>query len=266
LLKVVTSSTGQLAAVTPTVPGGAQSFQAVTQADLKELGVTATQEDVDQWNAQIGMSPIELLSKMTGMRPQTVMTTGVGPRPIQFDPSGVIAINAKGESMQGLAFKLGAILDPFTGTYYLSHADLAKGSPAKETAFLKQLFLAMLEMGQKSSATQLAVGVAGNAAYYTKLGFLPDPLDWETMSTHALSELETGALQPLLASLGPEDALLVKHLLQDKSPGALSALVDLDLAYQGKSIGEWLLAEVAGTWTLDLLDDAVVAQAKAYLL
>jgi hypothetical protein len=264
LLKAVTSSAGELTEPTPTIPAPAQAFQAVTQADLKELGVNATPEQVDQWNAQIGMSPVELISKLTGMRPQDVMTKGVGPRPIQFISSGAIALHAKGTSLADVAFALGTLLDPFTGTYYLTQAELKAGSPAKEVAFLKQMFLAILDTGLKSSAQSIAVGVAGNAAYYAKLGFLPDPLDWNTMRAYMVQELET-TLQPMMASLGPEDAALVLHLLQDASPSALSALVDLDLAYHGKSIGEWILAEVSGTWSLDLLDDVLVAQAKAYL-
>jgi hypothetical protein len=225
----------------------------------------ATPEQVAQWNAHVGMSPVELISKLAGMRPQDVMTQGAGTKPIQFDSSGQIALNARGVSAQDVKFKLGTILDPFTGQYYLSYADLLEGSPKKETAFLKNLFLSMIDVGLKSSATSVAVGVAGNAPYYAKLGFLPDSLEWSTIRKFALSELDSGSLQEAVSSLATEDQLLVRHLLQDRSVTALSALVDLPFTYQGKTIGEWVLQNIAGTWALDLTDLDLVEQAKAYL-
>jgi hypothetical protein len=163
-------------------------------------------------------------------------------------------------------FKLKALLDPFTSTFYLTQADLEAGTPKAEVAFLKNLFKAIIEVGGKSSATAVALAVTGSqSAYYAKLGFLPDDIEWDTIRTSALMEIESGALGPVLASLPETDRLLVIHLLQDKSVTALSALVDLPFTYQGKTIGEWVLGDVVSTWGLDLLDDAVLAQAEGYL-
>ena len=265
LLRHVPSSVGTPQPPVPTVPAGAEIFQPVTQADLKELGIDATPEQVDQWNAHVGMTPVELLSKLSGLPPQEVMTKplGVGANPITFEESGNIGFNVRGSTPAGVEFKLGAILDPFTGIYYLSQADLLAGSPKAELAFLKNLFTSLIDMSLKSSATSVALGVAGNAPYYAKLGFLPDELEWDTLRMYAL-EGDT-MIPEVLASLAPEDALLVKQLLQDKSPSAMSALVELPFTYQGKTIGEWLFGEAAGTWALDLTDEAMVAQARAYL-
>lgn len=268
ICRAIPSSAGKVKETVPTTPTGAEAFQAVTQADLKEMGIDATQAQVDQWNAHVGMTPVELLSKLSGLPPQEVMTKGkgVGTKPIQFDPSGNIGFNVKGSSPSGIEFKLGAILDPFTGTYYLSQADLLAGNPKAELVFLKNLFSSLIEMGLKSSATSVAVGVAGNAAYYAKLGFLPDELEWDSLRTFTMGELESDILKPMLASLTPLDRLLVEHLLQDKSVGALSALVELPFVYKGKTIGEWLFGKATGTWALDLTDEGLVAQAQAYLL
>ena len=57
LLRHVPSSIGKPMEITPTVPEGAQVFQQVTQADLKELGIDATPEQVAEWNEHIGMTP-----------------------------------------------------------------------------------------------------------------------------------------------------------------------------------------------------------------
>ena len=264
ILRAIQSSIGEVKETVPTTPVGAEMFQAVTQEDLKELGVEATQEQVDQWNAHIGMTPGELLSKFSGLPPQEVMTKGkgVGANPITFE-DGNIGFNVHGADPQGVEFKLGAILDPFTGIYYLSKAELLAGSPKAELSFMKNLFNSLIEMGLKSSATEVAVGVAGNAVYYAQMGFLPDELEWDSLRRFALEG--NSKIPEVLASLKPEDRLLVEHLLQDKSVGAMSALVELPFTYENKTIGEWLFGEATGTWALDLTDDLVVAQAKAYL-
>lgn len=267
LLRHVPSSEGKLKELTATVPQEAEVFQPVTAADLKELGVDATPEEVAHWNEFVGMSPTELISKLTGMPPQEVLTKGkgVGATPIQFFQTGNIGVKAHGEATNGLEFKIGAILDPFTGIFYLSQAELAKGTPKAEVAFLRNLFRELINTGKKTTATSLAVGVAGNAAYYAKLGFLPDDLEWDALRKFSLNEIETGALKPVIESLAPLDQILVKDLLQDGSASALTALVELPFTYQGRTIGEWILAETTGTWGLDLMDDMLVNQAKAYL-
>lgn len=265
LLRPVTSSAGELGPedVTPTIPAGAETFQPVTLADLKELGVEATQEQLDLWNAHVGMSPVELLSKLSGVSPQEVMTDGVGANPIQFSDAG-IAMRARGE-VSGVEFKLGALLDPFTGIYYLSYADLMAGTPKAEAKFLRRMFSALIDMGKASpTAEALAVGVAGNAAYYAKMGFLPDEIEWDAIRQYALDALDT-TLQPMMASLAPADQELVRHLLQDRSVSALSALTDLPFMYEGKTIGEHILSTISGTWALDLTDEAMLSQAEAYL-
>jgi 2'-5' RNA ligase len=263
ILRAIQFSAGESTEVTPTVPAEAEAFHAVTADDLKELGIDATPEQVDQWNEHVGMTPVELLSKFSGLPPQEVMTKGqgVGANPIRFEESGNIGFNVRGSSPQGIEFKLGALLDPFTGTYYLTRADLEAGNPKGELAFMKQMFSALIDMGLKSTATEVAVGVAGNAAYYARLGFLPDELEWDSLRTHALTIAE-----PMLASLQPGDRLLVEHLLQDRSVDALSALVELPFTYEGVTIGEWLFGDAVGTWGLDLTDDLLVAQAKGYLV
>lgn len=265
ICRVIEGSQGEEMEDVEMLPEETETFQAVTQADLQEMGIEATPEQVAEWNAHIGMSPVELFSKLTGLPPQETMTKGVGTTPVTFEESGNIALNARGQVDSGVAFKLGAILDPFTGIFYLTQADLLAGTPAAETKFLKNLFSALIETGLKSSATTVAVGVAGNAAYYAKLGFLPDELEWDVLRSYASMELETGVLKPLLETLSVEDRLLVQHLLQDSSVSALSALVDLPFIYEGKTLGEWLLAETAGVWGLDLTDLTLVSQAKAYL-
>jgi len=267
ICRAIASSAGKVLSTVPTIPAEVEAFQQVTAADLKEMGVEATPEQVAQWNEHVGMTPVELLSKLSQLPPQEVMTKGqgVGTRPVTFDADGDIGFKVNGETPSGVEFKLNAILEPFTGTYYLTQAELLAGNPKAELQFLKTLFMNFIEMGMKSSATSLAIGVAGNAPYYAQLGFLPDELEWDSLRLYAQGQLESEVLQPVLASLTAEDRLLVEHLLQDHSPWAMSALVELPFTYEGRTIGEWLFAEASGTWALDLTDDLLVAQARGHL-
>jgi hypothetical protein len=90
-------------------------------------------------------------------------------------------------------------------------------------------------------------------------------LEWDSLRLFAEGQLESEILKPVLASLSAEDQLLVRHLLQDKSPWAMSALVELPFTYEGRTIGEWLFGEATGTWALDLTDELLVAQARGHL-
>ena len=73
-------------------------------------------------------------------------------------------------------------------------------------------------------------------------------------------------LKTVLASLAPEDALLVKHLLQDKSVGSVVGTGGATVHLSGEDhrrVVVWRGQQARGH--LDLTDEVVVAQAKAYL-
>jgi hypothetical protein len=237
----------------------------ITMQTLQELGLAdATQEQVDHWNAYVGVSPVEILGDLSGKAPQEILSKELGTRPITFQANGDIGLNAKG-IMGDVRYAVGTVLDPYTGTYYLSKAELMAGNVVSEQKFLRRLFTALITTGEKTAAESLVVQVAGDVVTYVKLGFLPDPGEWQSIRLHMMEVLEAPEGAALLATLPKDQQLLITHLLNDNDEHALGALVDLKIQVKGKSVGEWLLHNVTGEFSLDLTDDLAVTQAKAYL-
>lgn len=237
--------------------------QVVTVETMKEIGIRVTQEEVDHWNAYVGLSPVAVLAKLSGKTPEELLTWGLGKKSVQFLADGDIAMNANGTT-GGVRYAISTILDPYTGTYYLSQADLV-ADLASGREYLKRLYMSLIETGQSVAAKSFVIAVNGDALTYVKLGFLPTASDWQMIRAKALDSLESGDLKELFVSLADDQKVLIQHLLMDMDEHVLSAIADLAIEYQGKSLGEWILAGVKGEFTLDLTDVLAAKQAMEYL-
>lgn len=250
----------------PQIPEEKQKVppQNITAETLKEIGLNVTPEQVDHWNAYIGLSPVDMLSKLSGKTPQEILDGALGKKAIQFLNNGDISTTLRGV-MGDAKYSVGTVLDPFTGRYYLEEAALLAGDIESEKVFLTHLFSGLIDVGESVGAKSLVLVVGvGDAVHYAKLGFLPSAADWQTIRANALEAMD-GSLKEMAASLSIDQKLLVDHILQNIDEHSLSVLADLEISYQGKSVGEWVLAEVTGQFQLDLTDTLVVAQAKEYL-
>lgn len=241
----------------PPVPG--LSEQTTTADTFAEIGVPVSPEDVAQWNDYIGVSPVEMLAKLGNVTLPEVFAGKLGTSPIAF-MDDLISVKARGIN-EGVKYAVGTVLDPFTGTYYLSQAELT-GDATSAAKYLKRLYRALVEIGQSTGMDAVSLAVAGSLVPYVSMGFLPDGLRWNLLRTEALQRPD---LAGMLAALSEDDALLVRHLLMADDPMALQALVDLGLTYEGLAVAEWLFPEVSGTFSLDLTDDLALAQFREYL-
>jgi hypothetical protein len=244
-------------------PEAGLSDQQVTPETFAEMGIEATQEDIDHWNAHVGLSPAELIAKLGGATVHDVLA-GKVKSSVQFPDNGDISVRAKGINVD-VKYAVGTTLDPYTGTYYLTDAEVI-GDVGAATRYLKQLMGSMVETGVSAQWSKLVVALKGLPTPYVQLGFLPDTFHWETLRAEALSALKTSPdLKKMMASFKTEDALLVEHLLLADDPVNLQVLTDLKLTYQRKSVVEWLFPHMDTMLSLDLTDPDVLAQVKAYL-
>jgi hypothetical protein len=236
--------------------------QTVTHDTLKEIGINASQEEINHWNRYLSLNPVAVLSKLSGMTPQEILEGKLGKGALQFLKNGDIGFKARGV-MEGVRFATSTVLDPYTGTYYLTQSDFQTGNPQAASRFLARLFTSLVDIGTSAAAKQLVVSVAvGEAPVYVQLGFVPTQADWDVIRQTALGEMENGALVAMASSLSDEDRLLVEHLLQSKDPQSITALMDLDLSYQGETVGQAILKEAQGEFRLDLDNPAVVSYLK----
>jgi hypothetical protein len=236
--------------------------QTVTADTLKELGISASQEEINHWNRYLNLNPVGILSKLSGMSPQEILEGKLGRGAIQFLKNGDIGLKARGVT-DGIKFATSTVLDPYTGTYYLTQSDFQAGDAKGVGHFLANLFTSLVDIGTSAGAKQLVVSVAvGEAPQYVQLGFVPTQSDWDSIRKVALAEMDSGALQTMASSLSDEDRLLVQHLLESQDPDSVTALIDLDLSFEGETVGQKILKEVQGEFRLDLTDPAVVNYLK----
>lgn len=235
----------------PAVQNSPLPEQTITQDTLKELKVTATEKDVDHWNRYVKLNPIQVLQSLSGKDPKQILESP-NKNSIQFLKNGDIGMNAVG-IMDDVKYSVGTILDPYTGTYYLTHADFVLGDVDAGRQFLGRLFQSLETIGKSSAAKVLIVAVAaGEAASYVRLGFLPSQQQWDQIRQQALAEMKNGSLVQMAGSLSEDQLRLLENLLQDHDPSSAVVLVNLDVDYEGESIGDLIFQNVSGNFSLNL--------------
>jgi hypothetical protein len=236
--------------------------QIVTQGTFAELGLDATPEDVEQWNAYMRMSPVAMLAIMSGLAATDILAGALGKDPIGFE-DGDITTDLAGVS-DGAKFDAGTDFDPMQGSLSLTRLDLTAGTLEDQTAFLRQYFGGVLDVGISSAATEVNVQAnAGEAPDYLRLGFLPEITSWDNTRQEAQDGLLNGPYRDLWESMDDDQKTLVSHLLQSSDPDSAAVLAALD--FHGSRVGDILLAGMAGLFTLDLQDQQAVQQAREYL-
>ena len=222
-----------------------------------------TPDDIDHWNAYVGLSPAEIVAKLGGTTLPEVLANKVKST-VLFPADGDISVRTRGINVD-VKYAVGTTLDPYTGTYYLNDAEVT-GDVGAAARYLRQLMGAMTETGMSAQWSKLAVALKGSPLPFVQLGFLPEAYHWESLRTEALAALKTSPdLKAMMASFEAEDALLVEHLLVADDPLNLQVLTDLKLTYQNKSVAEWLFPHMDTLMVMDLTNPDVVAQVKAYL-
>jgi DNA topoisomerase I len=124
--------------------------------------------------------------------------------------------------------------------------------------FVSRLYTSLIEAGQDVAANSLVVGVAaGDAAAYIRLGFLPTQDQWETFRADALD-----LIQEKYQDYIPSE---VTHILMSSDEKNIKLLADLNVEIDGQQIGDVLLKDLSGQFSLDLTDGQLVQEAKDHL-
>jgi hypothetical protein len=235
-----------------------------TEDDFKAAGIDLTTEQLDHWNTYIAASPAEWLAKLSGKTPLDALEGVFGKNAIKVLPDGDIVTTVKGMTPGG-KFKAGMVFDPYAGRMYLSQAEFIAGDIGAEQAFMKSLLKNMVDASKAVSGSAVVVSVGQNAFEFGKLGFKPNPAQWQEMRVEMMERLTEGDLKKLLSSLDEEKQQLLLNLLGNQDEAALGILVDLPWTYRGKSVARILLEEVTGTFELDLTSVPQVSKAMEYL-
>jgi DNA topoisomerase IB/N-acetylglutamate synthase-like GNAT family acetyltransferase len=238
--------------------------QQSTAEDFAAVGVEVTDDQLAYWNDAVGLDPQKALETMfAGDVEALTAKLDEGQDPIDVDEGGSISFVAAGDLGDG-TYDLQSVFDPFTGTLYLTDADFTTTDPQVVAEFISRVFDGMIDTGMSAGATALAIDVGDSAYEYAKMGFRPDPGDWEDIRGNAMDALQSGDLQEVFDSLDDDQKNQVLNTLNNPDEHAVQDLANLPIEFQGQSVGELILQSVSGQFTLDLTDDDAVEQAKSY--
>jgi hypothetical protein len=237
----------------------------ISTADtFQELGAAPSPQEVDHWNTYMGVNPLEVLSKLTGVDPKDLLEHKWKTL-IKFLEDGGIATDAVG-TFEDAQVQVGTIFDPYSGRFYLDHADFVAGDTGAEAKFLSKLLGGMIDVGGSIGASSVTINVAENAGAYVKLGFLPSSFAWDSLRIKWLDSINTaGILFPIYRSMSDAQRQLLIDILEDDGPDAATALINLNFKVGDKSIGEWMFEGITGTFSMDLSSPLAVSAAQELL-
>lgn len=248
----------------PKVPESKQYLTAekATVDTFKELGLNLTEEQVDHWNAYVGLNPTQWVSKLTGKSPLEVLESQLKSGSISVSSDGDIVTKLVGKT-SALSYSTGLTFDPYAGKLYLNKLDFLAGSPKEEAAFVKTVLGGAVQLGETIGAASVSLAVGSYAYQYGKMGFLPGAVEWQKMRLEVMDSLVEGDLKEVLDSLLDDERMLLLNLLGNNDESAFKVILDLPWEFRGRPLGLALFPGPYGVFSLDLGGSLVAA--KGYL-
>lgn len=242
--------------------------QTSTAATFESLGLQLSDDAVQHWNTNVGLSPLEVLAKISGSNPAKILEGVLGKtfRGITVAENGDINFLTKKIVGAGKV-TTSAVYDPFSNSMYLNYADFKAVSAVEAASSLKQIFGGMLDVGESMGAATFVVTAAGtNTAYsFGKMGFSPTPAAWIDLKTELLDSFIDVEMSDFVTAMGPERMGVITELLGSKQEQALVALVNLPYTYKGSTIGTYLLKNKVMQMSVDFSDKAAITNLKESL-
>jgi len=209
-----------------------------------------TVDNLQQWNDYIGKDPIKVIKMLFGTTVEDALKGGV----VTFDKSGNIVL-----ALSTPAATIRQVLDPYTGTLYLSEAQFAAVNGEKAArAYFTRVLHGMVEAKDTLGATTIVVATGDAAVEFAHLGFVPKASDWQALRLEAMDDFQDGSLNKVYLALDDDQKKTVMNLLSNENEHALTDLMALPFIYRNKTVGEWILQGYEGDFYLDLLDKDLV--------
>lgn len=229
------------------------------EGTFSELGEDVSQSDIDKWNSQIGVNPVDALSELSGKDAPDLLED-LDSFSIDFQTNGDVSLSTELADEAGDA---GVSFDTLTGRLYLDKLDLSDDTGAIDT--LKDTLSGLLTLGSSSEADTLVVQATEDSAIaYGKMGFTPTALDWQTIRLDA-QDLLSGDLNFDFRALSVADQSVVMSLLGSQDESSFSLLCNLDIEINGQNLADALFGSVKGQFLLDLTNKDATGLAQSYL-
>jgi hypothetical protein len=213
--------------------------QVATEDTFREVGMQVTPVQLDFWNSFIGLSPVLFLALWLGRDEKDILSNPQSEILDILPDTGEVVIAFSGVR-DGARVRLQAVVDPLMGDLTITSLDSSAGSPEAQKQMLKNTFKAAIDTAASLGLDSVDI-MPDDMLEYAKMGFVPSGPDWDVVREEAKKEISDGKLKAMYASLSQPDQLLLVHLLESTEPTAVTALVALNLYYDGKTVAQWVL-------------------------
>jgi hypothetical protein len=229
-----------------------------TTDTFSELGLDFDEDDVDQWNNTMGVSPVSALATLTGDLPADVLADFSGSNAISVLDSGDISFKVSGDFAGADSdTAINVLYDPNRNVMDLNYLEMQGLSPETAANFALQTYKNMLNIGVSVGATELALTATTTDSIlaHAALGFVPESAaEWYSLKTSILADLDSG-LAHLKTDLSPAQWQALNDILSSQDPNAFLALTSLPYTVAGQSIANLLLQGRSLDLSLDVADD-----------
>lgn len=225
-----------------------------------EMGENFSADDLDYWNQNVGVSPVDIAARFNGMSPSDYLADNADVENITLLKTGEVVFSAEDVAYadNGLA-DVSQSYDPVTKTVSVNYVDMHGGSSHDAGRYVVDTIRHSVSAAVALGAVTLAYSVAGGDSVYMSalMGFAPAAAqDWFYIKSNILADIAPGG--PLADSFGEltaEQQDAVRSLLGSSDETALIALVGLPYVVHGLPIAEVLLEGRALSMGLDFNDE-----------
>jgi uncharacterized protein len=200
-----------------------EDFTSGLESSGHSINVLGSEENLDLWNSQVGMSPSDYVNKMLGQSDYTFNgTMNIN------NINGSISVDMNGTIYAENFRRIGALhTEMVSGSESTLHL-LELSSSERGKGFAKDLLREQFDLAKTIGSTgiDLEANMSAGAYAWSRYGFVPDQASWNTLRNEILSDI---------SDLVPKNQLKAyKDILSDdKDPTAVWALAD---SKKGKDI------------------------------
>jgi hypothetical protein len=230
--------------------------QAQTKDAFTAVGAPVSDDDLEQWNQQIGLPPAQVLAAMAGISAAEVIQGSLGKQKFfSFGPDGELKMSIEGAlAAPDSSEELKQVYDPFSGR--LSGSWMEFNAEDRAAAdWIGGSYDRMIDLAQKMGGSEFVIDTHGQYSTYAHalMGFVPATIsDWEGLQQQIEQELEGQWPDD------PEQVDQLKSILNNSDPRAIWALAALPM-------GQRLLSDHTLTMTLRFNDSDSMAMSREVL-
>lgn len=225
-----------------------------TADTFTEMGEDLDPSQVDFWNSNVGVNPVQVMAGLTGDDPSQYLKDHADEHNIYVHDDGTVEFHQEDDGTE-----VSQTYDPVSKEVTVNYVDVSQGTAdqAADTA-LSTLDRTITTAGALGAAAVLMAVSGGDSVYASAVsGFVPDSAaDWFDLKNDILADLSVGAdLGGVLPALQPYQQQALMDILNSNDEFAVLALVALPYTVFGLPIGQVLLHGRGTTMRFDLLDD-----------